>query len=554
MKSAWLLTVIIASVCREANSFQWTSNIPNKTYACENQSLILQWSFSVEPKEKLEDIKWDHDFLNGTRENIANYVNGHFAIVSDSFVGRLNYMPTGGIELTSTKVEDSGTFRSDFGWDTSSSPGGDPVFDPQTNELALRLSCGELSIPANLPVAVEWTNASVTVDEVRARLTVVEVKQRILQQENTDLKETVKLLTDENKSLNNSEKALQNELNRAKDYLEELDSKKVRFDVRLAGNPYYITGQRIRFDQVITNENNAYDVDSGIFTAPFNGTYFFVVTGAQYSDRVGGLVLGDDDTTFCRLQLPITSSISVSCQSTVYLYKGQQVSVKSEGQVYLSSPFSSFVGFSLDPDMRLDCLMIIIPLLCPEITSFQWTSDLQDGADVYACIGDSVTLPWGYTAQDGETVEDIKGNYFVTATVLRGSTFAVYNSTVSLRLSENVQVHQSEALWARQERLTVHDNNTGQLHAQLSCGGYVITGHPPLSVEWTFPSGKTQLVSTHINGTFVLSVPNPIQGGEQEMIRTEKQVLQAEVDRLREENRRFSEATSSQQKYLQGMQ
>lgn len=106
---------------------------------------------------------------------------------------------------------------------------------------------------------------------------------------------------------------------------------------------------------------------------------------------------------------------------------------------------------------------------------------------MYACIGDSVTLPWGYTAQDGETVEDIKwyfdpqngshvgiavtmegqffpltspfsnrirqvqeagllitsltgsdrGNYFVTATVLRGSTFAVYNSTVSLRLSES---------------------------------------------------------------------------------------------------------------------
>lgn len=110
-----------------------------------------------------------------------------------------------------------------------------------------------------------------------------------------------------------------------------------------------------------------------------------------------------------------------------------------------------------------------------------------------------------------------------------------------------------------------------------------------------FPSGKTELVSTHINGTFVLSVPNPIQGGnytcrlstrlpplsclphnssvfgsssvtvdevkmrlsllegEQEMIRTEKQVLQAEVDRLREENRRLSEAASSQQKYLQGM-
>lgn len=33
----------------------------------------------------------------------------------------------------------------------------DPVFDPQTSQLAVRLSCGQLSIPANLPVGVEWT-------------------------------------------------------------------------------------------------------------------------------------------------------------------------------------------------------------------------------------------------------------------------------------------------------------------------------------------------------------------------------------------------------------
>lgn len=58
----------------------------------------------------------------------------------------------------------------------------------------------------------------------------------------------------------------------------------------------------------------------------------------------------------------------------------------------------------------------------------------------------------------------------------------IYNDRKSI---QDVQVHQSEALWARQERVAVYDNNTGQLHVQLSCGGYVITGHPPLSVEWT---------------------------------------------------------------------
>lgn len=33
----------------------------------------------------------------------------------------------------------------------------DPVFDPVTGQLAVRLSCGQLSIPTNLPVAAEWT-------------------------------------------------------------------------------------------------------------------------------------------------------------------------------------------------------------------------------------------------------------------------------------------------------------------------------------------------------------------------------------------------------------
>lgn len=95
----------------EANSFRWTSNIPDgdKIYACENKSLTLPWKFSVEDKEKLEDIKWDYDF-NGTREDIANFVNGHFAVVSDSFMGRLNYVPREGLELTSTTAEDSGTY------------------------------------------------------------------------------------------------------------------------------------------------------------------------------------------------------------------------------------------------------------------------------------------------------------------------------------------------------------------------------------------------------------------------------------------------------------
>lgn len=110
-----------------------------------------------------------------------------------------------------------------------------------------------------------------------------------------------------------------------------------------------------------------------------------------------------------------------------------------------------------------------------------------------------------------------------------------------------------------------------------------------------FPSGKTELVSTHVNGTFVLTLPNPVEGGNytcrlgsrlpplsclsqngsilgsasvfvdevkmrlsllesgHELIRTEKQGLQAEIDLLKEENRKLSDIAGSHQTYLQGM-
>lgn len=40
-------------------------------------------------------------------------------------------------------------------------------------------------------------------------------------------------------------------------------------------------------------------------------------------------------------------------------------------------------------------------------------------------------------------------------------------------------------LWAREEQVAVYDNKTGQMHVQVSCSGYFITGNPPLYMEWT---------------------------------------------------------------------
>lgn len=61
-----------------------------------------------------------------------------------------------------------------------------------------------------------------------------------------------------------------------------------------------------------------------------------------------------------------------------------------------------------------------------------------------------------------------------------------------IKLIPDELVHQREALWAHLEHETVYDNKTSQLHAQLTCGGYVITGPPPVYVEWTVSISKEE--------------------------------------------------------------
>lgn len=40
--------------------------------------------------------------------------------------------------------------------------------------------------------------------------------------------------------------------------------------------------------------------------------------------------------------------------------------------------------------------------------AFIWSTDIQDGAELYACVGDTVTFPWNFALADGQVVEDIK--------------------------------------------------------------------------------------------------------------------------------------------------
>nr|KAG5697269.1 hypothetical protein BaRGS_031265 [Batillaria attramentaria] len=57
------------------------------------------------------------------------------------------------------------------------------------------------------------------------------------------------------------------------------------------------------------------------------------------------------------------------------------------------------------------------------------------------------------------------------------------------------------------------DNRTGQWSMELECGHFTSLGQPPVIVDWTTPAGKTYNSSYYTNGTFVLTLTNPIDSG-----------------------------------------
>ena len=62
----------------------------------------------------------------------------------------------------------------------------------------------------------------------------------------------------------------------------------ISFSARLEGQIPYSEGDKIVFPNIFTNAGDAYDNVTGIFTAPYNGTYQFMVfsvgtTGTQWA-------------------------------------------------------------------------------------------------------------------------------------------------------------------------------------------------------------------------------------------------------------------------------
>lgn len=138
-------------------------------------------------------------------------------------------------------------------------------------------------------------------------------------------------------------------------HLEE--NMKVRFDARLGTAKPFGPSQHLIFDLMMANEGKAYNATTGVFTAPLNGLYLFVLTLSQSSSSgyPAGASLSNQTTTFCQVDLQTFNNIVKSCESTVYLSQGEQLWVTMLNDygysVTLPAMYCSFVGFSLNLDI-----------------------------------------------------------------------------------------------------------------------------------------------------------------------------------------------------------
>ncbi|KAK7090634.1 hypothetical protein V1264_010403 [Littorina saxatilis] len=195
------------------------------------------------------------------------------------------------------------------------------------------------------------------------------------------------------------------------------------------------------------------------------------------------------------------------------------------------------------------------------LEAYQWDGGPEDKAKIKACVGGSASFAWSFVTGLGETMLG-RDWWFQAPSKDKGTKIATYkgkhfyatdntrvdflpNAGLSLRFARpqdsgnySVQVKLQQAnsslasVWrtvtlsvtdrppATQDgalRLTlsnaVRDDVTEDWTLQLHCGQFVDLGHPPVDVVWKTPSGEVRKSSYRDNGTFVLSLSSPVQGG-----------------------------------------
>ncbi|CAC5389663.1 C1QL [Mytilus coruscus] len=112
------------------------------------------------------------------------------------------------------------------------------------------------------------------------------------------------------------------------------------------------TSEELKYDRVITNDGLAYDIMTGRFTAPVNGTYHFtVVVAAQGRHKAAVMLMAEGHMiiTVWADSRPIWATASNT--AILHLYQGQQVwQVLQKASALSGYMYSSFSGFILYQD------------------------------------------------------------------------------------------------------------------------------------------------------------------------------------------------------------
>ncbi|XP_051726202.1 cerebellin-1-like [Ctenopharyngodon idella] len=171
----------------------------------------------------------------------------------------------------------------------------------------------------------------------------------------TATEETLKELKRENEALRILTRAASNKLESLQ---AENRAKEVAFSVGLVASgsqqfgPFEARTPLI-YKKIFTNTGNAYDSNTGIFTAPVNGVYFFRFYAHAHSSKQMAVSLLKNNQTQCSVftEKPVTNA-NASNGVVLSLEKGDQVSTQlwDNSWVYdYESSFTSFSGFLLFP-------------------------------------------------------------------------------------------------------------------------------------------------------------------------------------------------------------
>ncbi|KAK7488003.1 hypothetical protein BaRGS_00020748 [Batillaria attramentaria] len=129
-------------------------------------------------------------------------------------------------------------------------------------------------------------------------------------------------------------------------------SRRVAFHAGIMTDAIFQKGDDIIFDDDVTNIGRAYDANTGKFTAPLGGLYFFIATASTTTaGEQANMHMVHGSTTVAQCFIGFNTFYEMgSCHATLHLNAGESVWMKSSGSGSFFVLTTSFNGFLIAED------------------------------------------------------------------------------------------------------------------------------------------------------------------------------------------------------------